>query len=238
MNIQRVFNKLKANIDIQFGKAKYSYAQFGEDIIIDALFSIGLQKSTISYLDIGANSPVVGSNTYSFYLKKCKGVCVEPDVQLYEKIVAKRPNDTVLNIAVGINNQKEGVFYRFPEPYTGWNTFSKEEALQKQNQTGIKFNDDKVISFINVNDLIEKYFDTCPDFISIDVEGLDIEIIKSLNFEKFKPAVFCVETMEFNNLKLGRKNEEVKNYLAEKGYIVYADTYINTIFVKKDLLIL
>ena len=192
----------------------------------------------ISYLDIGANSPVVGSNTYSFYLKKCKGVCVEPDLQLYEKIVAKRPNDTVLNIAVGINNQKEGVFYRFPEPYTGWNTFSKEEALQKQNQTGIKFNDDKVISFININDLIEKYFDTCPDFISIDVEGLDIEIIKSLNFEKFKPAVFCVETMEFNNLKLGRKNEEVKNYLAEKGYIVYADTYINTIFVKKDLLIL
>ena len=143
-----------------------------------------------------------------------------------------------MNIAVGINNQKEGVFYRFPEPYTGWNTFSKEEALQKQNQTGIKFNDDKVISFININDLIEKYFDTCPDFISIDVEGLDIEIIKSLNFEKFKPAVFCVETMEFNNLKLGRKNEEVKNYLAEKGYIVYADTYINTIFVKKDLLIL
>ena len=220
MNIQRVFNKLKANIDIQFGKAKYSYAQFGEDIIIDA------------------DSPVVDSNTYSFYLKKCKGVCVEPDLQLYEKIVAKRPNDTVLNIAVGINNQKEGVFYRFPEPYTGWNTFSKEEALQKQNQTGIKFNDDKVISFININDLIEKYFDTCPDFISIDVEGLDIEIIKSLNFEKFKPAVFCVETMEFNNLKLGRKNEEVKNYLAEKGYIVYADTYINTIFVKKDLLIL
>ena len=47
-----------------------------------------------------------------------------------------------------------------------------------------------------------------------------------------------METMEFNNLKLGRKNEEVKNYLAEKGYIVYADTYINTIFVKKDLLIL
>lgn len=72
MNIQRVFNKLKANIDIQFGKAKYSYAQFGEDIIIDALFSIGLQKSTISYLDIGANSPVVGSNTYSFYLKNVK----------------------------------------------------------------------------------------------------------------------------------------------------------------------
>jgi FkbM family methyltransferase len=236
MDIRRIIRKLKANTDILIGKAKYSYAQFGEDLIVDSFFNMGMNRSDITYLDIGTNSPVTGNNTYLFYLRKCKGVCVEPDIHLYERIVSKRPNDTVLNAGVGINGIKEGVFYYFPEPYTGWNTFSKEEAEQKTKQTGIQFKSDRVIPFLSVNDIISKNFDTCPDFVSIDVEGLDYQIITSLDFEKYKPAVFCVETMEFNNMKLGKKNSQVKAYLETKGYMVYADTYVNTIFVRADLI--
>lgn len=236
MDIRRVFRKIKADIDILIGKAKYSYSQFGEDIIIDSLFATSLNIQNPSYLDIGTNSPTVGNNTYGFYLRKCKGVCVEPDPELYKKIISKRPNDTVLNMGVGLNGINSGILYSFPEPYTGWNTFSKDEALLKKNQSGISYIESKEIRFITINETIEKHFKNCPDFVSIDVEGLDFEIIKSLDFNKHKPAVFCIETMEFNNLNLGKKNEEMINYLINKGYMVYADTYVNTIFVRKDLL--
>lgn len=236
MDIRRIIRKLKANADILIGKAKYSYSQFGEDLIVDSFFNMGLNQSDITYLDIGTNSPVTGNNTYIFYLRKCKGVCVEPDIHLYKKIVAKRPNDKVLNAGVGINGIKEGVFYYFPEPYTGWNTFSKEEAEQKKIQTGISYKSDRVIPFISINDIIRTNFEKCPDFISIDVEGLDLQILQSLDFNLYQPPVFCIETMEFNNMKLGRKNTQIIDFLENKGYMIYADTYVNTIFVRKDLI--
>jgi FkbM family methyltransferase len=236
MRIQRIIRKLKANYDILLGKAQYSYSQFGEDILVDSFFKLALKKTNPTYLDIGANNPIGGNNTYYFYLKKSKGVCIEPDVTLYNKIVSKRPNDTVLNVGVGINDLKEGVFYYFPEPYTGWNTFSKEDAEEKKLQSGISFKQDKVIPFVNINDIIKEHFDSAPDFISIDVEGLDFDIIKSMNFDKDKPLVFCIETMEFGGDGLGKKKYDVQNFLIENGYVVYADTYINTIFVRKDLI--
>jgi FkbM family methyltransferase len=235
MNLTRIISKLKAGVDLFSGSSRYSYSQFAEDILIDALFTQTLDIPNPSYLDIGANKPKAGSNTYMFYMKKCYGVCVEPDITLYNKFCAARPNDKVINAGVGIDDTKEAIFYYFPEPYTGWNTFSKEDADLKLQQTGISYKNDKIIPFIHVNKLIEDNFKSTPDFISIDVEGLDLQILQSLDFEKFAPKVFCIETMEFNNMKLGKKNTGIISFLENKGYMVYADTYINSIFLRKDL---
>ena len=136
MNIPRIIRKLKASIDMFLGNSKFSYSQFAEDILIETLFSQTLHIEKPSYLDIGAHKPKAGSNTYMFYLKKCVGVCIEPDITLYNKFRIARPNDKVINAGVGTKAQvNEAVFYYFSEPYTGWNTFSKEEALNKQLET-------------------------------------------------------------------------------------------------------
>lgn len=235
INLNRIIRKLKASVDLFLGNSKYSYSQFAEDILIDSLFNY-LQIKNPTYLDIGTNKPKSGNNTYMFYLKKCYGVCVEPDLSLYKKIVKARPNDKVINAGVGIDDNTSATFYYFPEAYSGWNTFSKEDADKKQKQTGIKFKDDITVPFININTIIAENFESTPDFISIDVEGLDFEIVKSIDFNKNKPAVFCIETMEFNDNKLGNKDTDIINFLKSKGYIIYADTYINTIFVNKDLI--
>ena len=202
MNINRIISKLKASLDLFTGSSRFSYSQFAEDILIDTLFTQTLNTPQPSYLDIGANKPKAGSNTYFFYLKKCYGVCVEPDITLYHKFCTARPKDKVINAGVGVGDIKEALFYYFPEPYTGWNTFSKEDADIKKTQTGVQYKNDKVIPFININTLIKENFKTCPDFISIDVEGLDFDILKSLDFESYAPSVFCIETMEFNNMKV------------------------------------
>ena len=83
---------------------------------------------------------------------------------------------------------------------------------------------------------MKQYFSPHPNFISLDVEGLDLQILQSLDFEKFKPEVICVETITFgymNNTEM--KINEIADFMSTKGYSIYADTHINTIFCRKDL---
>ncbi|MEI7488092.1 MAG: FkbM family methyltransferase, partial [Chryseobacterium sp.] len=73
-----------------------------------------------------------------------------------------------------------------------------------------------------------------PDFLSLDVEGVDMEILESVDFEKNAPIVICVETVSFSDSSNGVKDFKIADFLGQKGYMVYADTFINTIFVKKE----
>jgi hypothetical protein len=81
---------------------------------------------------------------------------------------------------------------------------------------------------------MEKHFTSHPNFINIDVEGLDLQIAKTIDFEKFKPEVFCVETLGFAGANKETKNQDLIDFFVSKGYFIYADTYINTIFCRKD----
>lgn len=236
MNLKRILRKAKSCSHFFKGEARISYAQFGEDILVDYFFQHYLKKDTPSYLDIGTNHPVNGNNTYVFYLRNSFGVCIEPDPVLYKEILAKRPNAIVLNAGVGIGKETEGILYTFPEPYTGWNTFSREEALSRQAQTAINYTESAKIPFLAINGILEKYFKSAPDFISIDVEGLDLAILQTLDFDKYKPAVFCVETMSFSVSNQSKKCDDIIEFLLSKGYSIYADSHINTIFVRKDIL--
>ena len=77
-----------------------------------------------------------------------------------------------------------------------------------------------------------------PDLLSIDVEGLDEQILKSIDFEKTAPTIIVTETIDYSpTYKENLKRKEIISFLKSKGYIAYADTMINTIFVRKDKLI-
>lgn len=235
MNIRRIIRKLGSVADYFRATAKISYSQFGEDLLVDHIFRSLAGKTNFSYLDIGTNDPVAGNNTYLFYLRGNYGVCIEPDPEIFKKIVSKRKRDVVLHAGIGIGEVAEGTLYIFPEGYTGWNTFSFEEAEKRKVESGISFRESPKIQFLPVNDVIATHFETCPDFISIDVEGLDFDILKSLDFEKYRPIVICAETISFSTNNRGEKQDEIISFLSSKGYKVYADTYVNTIFVRKDI---
>src|SRR5687768_6889448 len=93
--------------------SQIAYAQSGEDLILAHLF-YKLNISRPNYVDIGANHPAFISNTYFFYLRGSRGVCVEPNPVLFEKIKRIRPNDTVIHAGIGLAEQKEADFYLFP----------------------------------------------------------------------------------------------------------------------------
>lgn len=231
--MQNLFRKLVEKFLLL--KSTVIYSQAGEDLIL-ARFFFNQNISHPTYLDIGANDPRYISNTYYFYTRGSKGICVEPNPYLYKQIKKLRGRDICINAGIGIENTTAADFYLFPNYANGLSTFSKESADYWAN-VGMdklgKIQYEKVISMplININNLIENNLGKAPDLLSIDVEGLDLAILKSLDFDKYKPKAICVETLAYNNLQQEYKTTDVTDFLKTKGYSVYADTWINTIFI-------
>jgi len=218
---------------------KDSYSQFGEDVIIARLLD-DLAIVNISYLDIGANNPKFISNTYLFYERGLSGVLVEPNAFLCEKLRAERPRDTVLNVGIGTEeNIKEADFYMFPAAADGLSTFSAEEAKHWETvgMNGEKFKVERVLKMplLNVNEVLANYFTECPDFVSIDVEGWDLKILETFDFERYSPAIFCVETLAYKADGSTYRLENINKFFESKGYFSFEETYANNIFVNKNL---
>ena len=211
-----------------------SYSQFGEDVIIGTIFYI-LRHPHINYLDIGANFPKHFSNTYYFYKRGCKGVCIEPDEELYRYYKKVRPEDKVYNIGIGTGEQDEiKQFFFYKGHRKGLNTFS-EERLVHNEAAGSEAPQVANVTLRNINRIIEENFTASPDFISIDIEGLDLDVLRTLDFEKYSPGVICCEITRVDENNDIAENTELKNFLISKGYFEYANTFINGIFVHASL---
>ncbi len=205
-------------------KYKKSYSQMGEDMIVSYLLD---NNKNIFYMDIGCNHPFAINNTYHFYEKGFKGLCIEPNPILYNYFKKCRPKDICLNIGIGSTDMDYVDFYLMDLDVL--NTFSKKQAEQNRDKNGHKILKTIKIPVKNINTILEKYCCSCPDFVSLDTEGFDIEILKTWDFNKYRPYVFCIETCEYNP-ENPKKIEEIPKIMLENGYEIIADTYINTIF--------
>ena len=211
--------------------ARRSYSQSGEDMIIDFVFK-ALEISNPIYLDLGAHHPRKLNNTHCLYLAGSRGVNVEADPVLHEVFLKERPRDINLNIGVGDSEENILPFYVMSTPTL--NTFSKQEAERYEALGTFKIERVIDIPVLNVNEIICKYFDgQSPDLITIDVEGLDQKIVESLDLVSYRPTVICVETITFSDNFSGEKIDAIQEHLLSKGYFLYADTFINSIFVDK-----
>jgi FkbM family methyltransferase len=210
---------------------KASYAQSGEDLIVKFVFnSLGIKKP--SYLDIGAHQPYYISNTALLYQNGSRGVNIEPDPNLFTGINRARRKDINLNCGVG---KREGVMDFYVVNASTLNTFSKEEAESYSEQGDYKVVKTIPVLVKTLDSILNEHLNgKFPDFLSLDVEGMDEEIIKSIDYESSRPIVICVETISFSNSGNGVKNNSIVDFLEGKGYMVYADTNINTIFVRED----
>jgi FkbM family methyltransferase len=233
MNFRRFAGKVLSGWYIVTSKIHPSFSQAGEDQIIRYLFEL-LKIANPSYLDIGANHPVIGNNSFYFYIRGGRGVCVEPDPSFYSVIKKKRPRDIVLQTGVNTGSAEKAELYIFPHPYSGWNTFVREEAEKREKETGIAVKKTEWVSLVNINDVIQKYFHPHPNLLSIDVEGLDLAIVQSMNFALYKPEVICIESITFSMTNEEVKINDVIDFLNSKGYFLFADTHINSIFCRTD----
>lgn len=222
--------------------ARSVYAQSGEDLILSHLFTkLGVARPT--YLDIGANEPRKISNTYFFYLRGSRGVCVEPNPVLAQAHRRIRPRDTVLNVGIGVTDTPgEADFYVYDGWANGLSTFSAE-SVQFWRTAGVKgigpVSHERTIRMplVPINTILGDYFSTAaPDLISLDVEGLDLAILRALDFSRHAPRVLCVETLDYDAQQHEVKDHAITAHLIAQGYEVYADTRVNTIYVRQGAL--
>lgn len=211
--------------------AKLSFSQCGEDLIVDYIFKLrGISKPT--YLDIGANDPYYLNNTAIFYQRGSKGINVDANPSCISKFLIERPKDTNLNIGIGAQ-KTESTFYIMKD--STLSTFSEVEFLKYKKSNKSKLIDKKIINIHTLKDVLATYNDSIfPDFLSLDIEGLDYEVIKSIDFKVSSPKVICVEISEYSPTGSGRKKNEIVEFLIDKGYFEYATTNLNSIFVKNS----
>ena len=212
--------ELKNKIIMQL--LKNSYSQKGEDLIIDKY--LGWKKRGF-YVDIGAGDGCRFSNTKRFYRKGWGGINIEPDPTSYEKLTKNRKKDINLNLGIGRKNGKF-IFYRFT-PST-LSTFSIEKAEEYKKQ-GYKLIDKREIEVRKLDDVLSEYCkDKIIDFMSIDTEGIDIEVLESNNWDKWRPKLIVIETEKNESCK------KVYQFLIEKGYSKVFDNNLNSIYLLKE----
>lgn len=226
MFFRRLVSYIRRKLGIYYQK---SYSQCGEDLIVNYIFNT-LKVAHPTYLDIGAHHPHFLSNTYLFYRQGSRGVNIEPDPFLFSSIKRARSRDVNLN--AGMAAERGSLKLHVFSSRT-LNTFSQEEAGKyiKEGHEQIASHDIEVVTF---EDVMKQHFERTPDFISLDVEGMDLEILHSINFTRYQPTVFCIETITYSRGGEGQKLTVIDEIMAEQGYLKYADTYINSIYVRKD----
>lgn len=211
--------------DQAFGPTTFS--QFGEDLIVANIFSL-LGVSTPSYLDVGAHHPLHVSNTALLYSRGSRGINVEANPDLIDSFRELRPEDITLNIGVGpISGRLE--FYRI-DAFSGRNTFNKKVAeafVLEHPQFAIS--DILQVDVLPLDEIVRIHNKGIyPQFLSIDVEGLDFEVLRAANFALSKPIVICVEAIS------GADSDDslrLLNLLRKRDYELYTRTIGNLILV-------
>lgn len=217
-------NKISGNL------SRLSYAQCGEDLIVQYIFLLrNIERP--SYMDIGANHPYLLSNTAAFYKKGCRGINIEANPELAKAFSLFRKGD--INLNIGISDAEDSLDFYIMKDST-LSTFSKEEA-EKMQAEGKQVSKIENIKLTTVSHVLDTYCNGIfPDFLSLDVEGMDFEILKSIDYKKSSPKVICVEAAEYSPNGAGKRRDELIDFLASKGYYEYANTNLNAIMVRRD----
>lgn len=202
--------------DQNFGNIFYS--QNGEDLLIVNLFSL-MDINKPSFLDIGAHSPSIISNTKLLYDGGSRGINVEANPHLMVDFYRERPEDKNLSLAVDLM-QGSCLFYMYDQS-SGRNTTSYAETQAY----GYKINEIIEVPSMTLNQVVDIYAGgKFPDFLNCDVEGKDLMIMETTNFVNSKPKVICVEVRkEFSKTMV--------NILNKKGFAVLCRMGENLIFV-------
>ena len=180
---------------------KISYSFNAVDLIIDYIFK---DKINGFYIDIGAQHPIANNNTYLLFKRGWTGINIDLDLKNIELFNISRPNDINLNNAISSSTSKKKLFfYHDKSPI---NTLV-EDVSNFQNATVKEI---KTVKTITLNKVLENLsFDKEIDYMNIDVEGHELDVLKGFDLIRYKPNVISVEYLDLKMKYLEFKNNDL-----------------------------
>lgn len=213
--------------DLLSGRASLSYSQQSEDLAVLKYFG---RRWGGTYVDIGAFHPSKYSNTKLFYKMGWTGINIEPNPQNFPFFQQQRPRDINLNIAIGTQSEKL-TYYSFNNGAV--NTFDRKHAEHWAAQPGFVIQKELEIDMLPLRDVLARYIgDRQIDFMSVDVEGMDLEVLKTNDWQKYRPTLLLVEDGDiftYDSLMAS----PICTYLQEQGYYLHSIAGITMIFARK-----
>lgn len=208
--------------EIIYRKYNIGFAKSGEDLQLKKLIN---NNEPGVYLDIGCWDPIKASNSYYFSVRKWKGICIDPNPELKQLYKKFRPNDIFINKGISSNSNYELKYYMLGNDFkSSMNTFDKDFLINNNLL-------DKVTKSINVPTtridtiLSENYSSNERlDFFDIDVEGLDLEVLKTNNWNKYRPKIILIES------NLGLQDDmysDITKYLESVNYSLIGKSIIH-----------
>ena len=210
-----------------------SYSLYGEDLVINHLFhNIGIKIGV--YVDIGAFHPKWISNTYLLSKKGWKGIAVDLEPEKLKLFDYSRSNcKTICAAVVPRKNNDEIEYFAFNRLFSEWDTISYDEAEMRKNKSHFDYKKIKIPT-ITINEVLSEailFANQDVDYLNIDVEGIDDEIITTIDFKKFK-----LKCLQFENNKFFKGSKNTQNILLNAGFVHYASMGGTHTYVASNLL--
>jgi FkbM family methyltransferase len=211
------------------GHVKPHFGQWAEDTLIRKLFP--KNKANGKYVDIGAYHPFKHSNTAGFWMRGWTGVNVDANKESIELFRKKRPKDINLWSAVvphELLNQDTNEIDLYLPSKKSISTIGTVDLDMSRERN---FNEKVTVPATSIPNLIQKYQLNEVDYLNIDVEGFDTQLIQDINFKKISPTVISVEDYSQSIHEL--ISSEISKYLFMSGYELVARAGPTSIFIRK-----
>jgi FkbM family methyltransferase len=164
-----------------------SYAQNCEDVLLQRLFA---EVPDGFYIDVGAGHPVRDSVTKHFYERGWHGINIEPAADSYQALCADRPRD--INLNLGLSNREATLtFYEAPAR-PGWSTFSPELGPGYRRDGLVEA--ERQVAVTTLAQVCARYADRAIDFLKIDVEGYEREVLEGADWQRWRPRALVIES--------------------------------------------
>ena len=198
-------------------------------MILDRYFNLKMEGF---YVDIGAHHPQRFSNTYKFYKRGWKGINVDAMPRSMEEFNKKRKRD--INIEVPVSAESAVLpYYIFNEP--ALNSFDEKISKQRdQDESSFSIVRIEHIKTRRLSEILDEYLPRGQqiDFLNIDVEGFDLEVLKSNDWQKYRPEVVLVEIL--GNSLVEVIESDINHFMNSLDYELYAKS-VNTVFYTNGL---
>ena len=208
---------------------KKSYSQHGEDLFINEYFQ---NKAGGFYVDIGCFHPLKYNNTYLLYKKGWSGMNIDMNQTSIDLFNINRPKDS--NICCALSNEEKKVVAYIDHYFSPVNTINKNYSDFAEKNISFRTHNKSYIETRTFDTLVRNDKITVPkiDFLNIDAEGSDYEVLEGFNLSKYRPGFICVEMLNIS-FEDRNKNKKTLDYLNTKGYNLIKNLGPNGIFKLK-----